>query len=206
VSIGALTAQADSGSPGSTSVNAVARRGGATESASVLIRREVPGDEATIRAVVAAAFAPVDPSPQVPEARLVAALRAGPAWLPALSLVATDPDGTVVGHVLATRGHVDTAPALGLGPLSVRPDRQRRGVGSALVHAVLGAADALGEPLVALLGDPLYYQRFGFRPSDDLHIAPPEPAWRSHFQVRPLTAYDPAVRGTFTYPAPFDDL
>ena len=43
------------------------------------------------------------------------------------------------------------------GPLSVRPDRQRRGVGSALMHAVLGAADALGEPLVALLGSTAYY-------------------------------------------------
>lgn len=157
--------------------------------------------------VIAAAFARADqPAQAAPEAGLVDALRAGPAWLPALSLVATDPDGTVIGHVLATRGRVDTAPVLGLGPLSVRPDRQRRGVGSALMHAVLGAADALGEPLVALLGDPLYYQRFGFRPCGDYHIAPPVMEWRSHFQVRPLTAYDTALGGTFAYPEPFDRL
>lgn len=163
----------------------------------------MPDDIAAIRAVVADAFGGAD---QVPEAELVAALRADAAWLPALSLVATDPDGTVIGHVLATRGHVDTAPALVLGPLSVRPDRQRRGVGSALVHALLGAADAMDEPFVALLGDPLYYQRFGFRPCGDYHIAPPVAQWRPHFQVRPLTAYDPAVRGTFTHPEPFDHL
>ncbi len=166
----------------------------------MLIRREVPGDTAAIRAVTAAAFA------RAAEAGLVDELRAGPAWLPPLSLVATDSDGTVIGHVLATRGHVDTAPVLGLGPLSVRPDRQRRGVGTALMHAVLGAADALDEPLVALLGDPLYYQQFGFRPSGDYHIAPPVAQWRPHFQVRSLTSYDPTLHGTFTYPEPFDHL
>ena len=173
----------------------------------MLIRREMPGDQAVIRVVTAAAFArPQTPEQVPPEAGLVDELRAGPAWLPALSLVATDPDGTVVGHVLATRGHVATAPVLGLGPLSVHPDRQRRGVGSALMHAVLGAADALDEPLVALLGDPRYYRRFGFGPCMDHGVEPPVPQWRPHFQVRPLTAYDPALRGTFSYAEPFDHL
>lgn len=45
-----------------------------------------------------------------------------------------------------------TSSALGLGPLAVRPDQQGQGVGQALMHAVLGAADALGKPFVALLG------------------------------------------------------
>jgi putative acetyltransferase len=137
---------------------------------------------------------------------LIDKLRAGPAWLPPLSLVATNPGGAVIGHVLATRGHIDTTPVLGLGPLSVHPDWQHRGVGSALTHAVLGAADALDEPLVALLGNPAYYQRFGFRPCNDYHITPPVTQWRPHFQVRPLTAHNPALHGTFTYPEPFDHL
>jgi putative acetyltransferase len=173
----------------------------------VLIRRETPCDVAAIRAVTATAFGrPDQPDEIPPEARLVDDLRAGPAWLPALSLIATDRSGTVIGHVLATRGHVGAAPALGLAPLGVRPDHQRHGVGSALMHAVLAAADALDEPLVALLGDPAYYQRFGFLPSTDYGITPAVAQWRPHFQVRPLTAYLPAVRGTFTYPEPFDRL
>jgi putative acetyltransferase len=54
---------------------------------------------------------------------------------------------------------------LGLGPLGVEPGWQRRGVGSALMHAILGGAEACGETLVGLVGDPAYYGRFGFAPA-----------------------------------------
>jgi len=169
------------------------------------VRRELAGDEAAISAVTAAAFA--RPGEDVPaEAPLVDWLRASPAWIPELSLVAVDPDGEIVGHVLCTRGTVDGAAVLALGPLSVRPDRQRVGVGKALVHAVLGAGDALGEPLVALLGSTAYYPRFGFRRSSEYGITPQRPEWTEHFQVRTLTAYDPALRGEFVYPEPFDHM
>jgi putative acetyltransferase len=171
----------------------------------MLIRREIASDADAIRAVTLAAFEPAYPPGQVPpEARLVDELRAGPAWLPALSLVAVTPAGEVIGHVLCTRGHVGQEPVLALGPLSVRPDQQRHGVGSALVHAVLGAADALGEPLVALLGDPGYYRRFGFKLATDCQITPPRPQWQPHFQVRVLSGYQPGLHGMFTYPEPFD--
>jgi putative acetyltransferase len=198
----------------------------------VLIRRESPSDAAVIRAITDAAFAPAPPpagtttgrattgetatrqpatgraaAGQItPEAWLVDELRGSPAWLPALSLVAATPGGDVTGHVLCTRAHVGEAPVLALGPLTVRPDQQRDGVGSALAHAVLGAAEALGEPLVALLGDPGYYHRFGFRLSSDYQITPPKPEWHAHFQVRALTAYAPSLRGAFTYPDPFNRL
>jgi putative acetyltransferase len=162
----------------------------------VLIRREGPGDAAVIREITAAAFA------RPAEAALVDELRESQAWIPALSMVAEE--SGVIGHVLCTRGHVGGAPVLALGPLSVRPDRQRAGVGSALMHAVLGAGDALGEPLVALLGDPGYYGRFGFRLSEEYQISPPVAGWRPHFQVRLLTGYRREVRGTFRYAEPFD--
>jgi putative acetyltransferase len=74
------------------------------------------------------------------------------------------------------------------------------------MHAVIGAADALGEPLIALLGDPGYYARFGFRLAEEYQVTPPRPAWREHFQVRPLAGYQPSVRGEFAYPEPFDQV
>jgi putative acetyltransferase len=177
----------------------------------VLVRREQPADIETVRAIVRAAFAlPLDEREVgdvgPPEVILLDALRADRAWLPALSLVAIDPAGTApIGHVVCTRAHVGDLPVLGLGPLAVRPDQQGRGVGSALMQAVLGAADALSEPLVALLGAPGYYRRFGFRISTDFNIMPPEPGLGGYFQVRPLTTYRPSS-GTFRYAAPFDEL
>lgn len=138
-------------------------------------------------------------------------LRHDEGWLPALSLVATEPADVnvtqqkIIGQVVCTRGTVDGKPALGLGPLAVQPDRQGRGVGSALMHAVLGAADALDEPLVALLGEPEYYARYGFRPSSEYGITAPDVRWGHYFQVRALSAYRP-LEGTFAYAEPFDRL
>ncbi|RKE06852.1 GNAT family N-acetyltransferase [Catellatospora citrea] len=168
----------------------------------VFIRRETPADVDAIRTVTQAAFGPQYAPEPAPEPGLVDQLRADSAWLPALSLVA-EVDGEIVGHVVCTRGRVGDTPALGLGPLSVHPGHQRAGVGSALMHAVLGGADALGEPLVALLGDPGYYRRFGFRPAPELGVLAPDAEWGIHFQARPLAGYDPAVRGLFTYAEPF---
>lgn len=176
----------------------------------MLIRRERPEDVADIRAVTAAAFSSVGHSAPpgevdgVPaEATLVGWLRDDPGWIPELSLVA-EADGEIIGHVVATRGALAGRSALGLGPVSVSPARQRDGVGSALMHAILGAADAMGEPLVVLLGSPDYYRRFGFVPASRLGIEAPDPAWGEHFQVRALTTYDDSVRGTFAFAAPFD--
>jgi len=170
--------------------------------APLLIRREAADDVSVIRAITAAAFARSGGDPT--EARLVDELRASPAWLPELSLVAATPAGGIIGHVLCTRGHIGTFQVLALGPLTVRPGSQGHGVGSALMHAILGAAEALGEPLVALLGDPAYYGRFGFQLGAVYQITAPRPEWQPHFQVRVLTGYQPTVRGVFTYPEPFD--
>lgn len=180
----------------------------------MLIRQERTDDVAAIRAVTAAAFAempysmpPVDPDGVPGEASLVGWLRESAGWIPELSLVAEE-DGTIVGHAVATRGSVDRqglddVAALGLGPVSVAPDRQNSGIGSALVRGVIAAADDLGEPLMVLLGEPAYYSRFGFKPAAELGIAAPEPEWGDYFQACPLAAYDGALTGTFRYAEPF---
>ncbi|HEU0127448.1 MAG TPA: GNAT family N-acetyltransferase, partial [Pseudonocardiaceae bacterium] len=103
-----------------------------------------------------------------------------------------------------SRASITDRSSIGLGPLGVIPACQRRGVGQALMHAALAAADALDAPAVALLGDPGYYSRFGFVAGATLGVLPPVPEWAPHFQVRPLTNWDNSLRGTFRYAPAFD--
>lgn len=118
--------------------------------------------------------------------------------VPGLSIVAIRSD-EVVGHVVCCRRHIESKPALGLGPLGVLPKYQRHGVGSALMHGALAAADALGEPCVAILGDARYYSRFGFEPAARLGVLQENPAWAEHFQLRRLTAWHGSLSGVFHY-------
>ena len=170
----------------------------------VILRREEPNDHAAIFAVHTAAFARPDGG-DVPEAKLVDALRDDSDVIPALSLVALI-NQEVVGHVVCSRASIDASPSVGLGPLGVLPTYQRRGVGHALMHGVLAAADALDEQAVVLLGDPGYYRRFGFQLARSLGILPTDPRWAEHLQVRPLHAWDGSLHGTFHYARAFDDL
>jgi putative acetyltransferase len=173
----------------------------------VILRRERPGDEAAIAAVHVAAFArPDDRGATPPEVTLVDDLRASDAWIPALSIVAIV-DGVIVGHVVCSRATLDGRDSvLGLGPLGVRPEAQNAGVGTALVHAVVAAADALDEPLVALLGNPAYYRRFGFEPATEHGIEPPDPGYGVHFQVRLLIRATGTEHGPFRYAPAFDGV
>ena len=163
------------------------------------VRRETAGDVDAIRDVHRTAFGGAG----AVEATLVDALRADPGWLPHLSLVA-ERDGDLVGHVVATRAWIAEVPALGLGPIGVLPAEQGAGVGSALVYALVGAAQARDETVVGLLGEPGYYARFGFVAASDLAVAAPVPAWGRHFQVLAIAGRPPA--GGFRYAAPFDEL
>jgi putative acetyltransferase len=175
---------------------------------SMLIRRETPADADLIAAVHRDAFADMQPpgATSVGEVDLVAALRESDAWLPELALVA-EADGQIVGHICLTRAHLATdggapVPVLALGPVGVVAAAQRGGVGSALIHAALGGADALGEQLVGLVGHDEYYPRFGFRPGAAFGIEPDVADWAAHFQVRKLDA-DSGQVGVFRYASPF---
>ena len=128
------------------------------------IRPAAPGDAAAVRAVLRAAF------PTAAEADLVERLeRDGDA---VVSLVA-EQEGETVGHVLLSRmrvaGDGRELRALGLGPVAVAPPWQRRGIGSGLIEGALAIAEATGEEIVFVLGDPEYYRRFGF----DQRVAAP---------------------------------
>ena len=171
----------------------------------VIVRRETADDIASVEAVTSAAFAVAGSTEEPVETRLLRALRADNGWIPALSMVLVR-DERVVGHVVCTRGWVGETAALGLGPISVLPACQQQGIGQAMMHAIVGAADAAGEPLIALLGDHRFYRRFGFAAASELGIDAPDPEWGAHFQVRRLTDWTPSITGTFRYAEPFTSL
>jgi putative acetyltransferase len=171
----------------------------------VVIRAERPDDVDAITAVVADAFqSPV-------EARLANAIRASSNFVPEWSLVA-DLRGRLVGHVMVSYVTLDdehTAHRIpSLSPMSVATDYQRRGVGSALIRAVVARVDEAGEPLVVLEGAPAYYGRLGFEYAvpHGIHITLPDWAPPEAAQIMRLSAYDPAIRGHLVYPPAFDTL
>lgn len=124
------------------------------------IRAERPEDVEAIRSVTLQAFAEAPEGGHI-EAAIIDALRAADGL--ALSLVAVE-EGRLAGHIAFSAVRIDgsTEGWYGLGPLSVTPDRQRRGIGQALVREGLRLLRQRHAQGCVLLGDPAYYRRFGF--------------------------------------------
>ena len=105
--------------------------------------------------------------------------RAGP---PVLSTVATSED-RVVGHVAFSPVSADSAPSWSgylLAPLAVLPERQKRGIGSALVEWGIERLAGCGSSVLLVYGDPAYYGRFGFSAKVAEHFVPPYPLQYPH--------------------------
>lgn len=141
-----------------------------TRSADPQLRLERPDDFARIRAVTLAAFS-ASAHGHHGEAALVERLRANCSQT--LSLVA-ESEGQLVGHALFSPVSIEGCDALaggmGLGPVSVLPGFQRRGIGSHLIREGLAVLRARNTPYVCVLGDPAFYGRFGFEPADQCGV------------------------------------
>ena len=124
------------------------------------IRPENPRDIEAIRELTTAAFAAAEHRSGT-EAAIVDALRGAGALT--LSLVAVS-QGELAGHIAFSPVLVEGKDCgwYGLAPLSVKPDRQHRGIGQELVRDGLRRLLALGAAGCVVLGAPAYYQRFGY--------------------------------------------
>ena len=123
------------------------------------IRDEEAGDVAAIAELVREAFASAEHSSGT-EAAIVSGLRAAGALT--VSLVAVQ-DEAIVGHIAISPVRIAGAAGwFGLGPLSVRPACQGRGIGGALIEAALDRLKRQAAAGCVVLGDPGYYGRFGF--------------------------------------------
>jgi putative acetyltransferase len=124
------------------------------------IRPEESDDTDAIRRILEAAF------PTAAEAFLVARLRDEGHLL--ISLVA-EVDGEVVGHIAFSPVRVDGASpgrGVGLAPVAVHPDHQRRGLGGRLIREGLATCKRTRHGFAVVLGEPAYYRRFGFDRAD----------------------------------------
>ena len=107
-----------------------------------------------------------------------------------------------MGHVQAAPGRLNgvVTDVAGVAPVGVAPADQGRGVGSALLRALVRAAEDRSWPLLVLLGDPAYYGRFGFEPTAPLGITyAAVPAGDPHFQARRLRDNTVERHGVFSY-------
>jgi predicted N-acetyltransferase YhbS len=139
----------------------------------ITIRQESRSDIPAIRRVTIAAFLAAPHSSHTEEL-IVDALRS--AGKLTVSAVATHHD-EVVGHVAASPITIGGTECgwYGLGPVSVLPSHQRRGIGSALVMDALLTLSSSGAAGCVVLGAPAFYERFGFKINDAL-ILPGAPA------------------------------
>jgi predicted N-acetyltransferase YhbS len=162
----------------------------------VSCRRERPGDVEAIRRVTIDAFRGL-PYADGTEHLIVDALRERGELV--VSVVA-ESGGEVVGHAAASPVTVSDGAAdwFGLGPVSVTPAAQRRGVGSTVVRTVLERLRRQGASGCVVVGDPAYYVRFGFAttPSMASPDVPPE-----HFMA--LTLRPPTPTGIVTFSSAF---
>jgi putative acetyltransferase len=159
---------------------------------SINIRTETADDVPAIEAVTIAAFLNA-PHTSHTEQFIVGALRR--AGFLTISLVAAA-EGTVIGHVAVSPVAISDGASgwFGLGPISVVPEHQGHGVGSALMREALNMLREQGAAGCVLLGEPEYYRRFGFQ-SDPNLILPDIPA--EYFQAISLDSSHP--RGTVSY-------
>ncbi|TRD11196.1 N-acetyltransferase [Erythrobacter insulae] len=140
----------------------------------ITIRPEAAGDEKTIHALTTAAFKDM-PFADGDEPDLIDRLRAASDLT--LSLVAEDVE-RIVGHIAFSPVTISdgTRDWYGLGPVSVWPELQKKGVGSALIERGIADLRAAGAKGIVLLGSNIYYPRFGFvhEPQLTYKGAPPE--------------------------------
>jgi putative acetyltransferase len=167
----------------------------------MLIRIEEPKDWPAVHAVNVSAF-------ETPaEANLVDMLRKEA--YPVVSLVAEDNEA-IVGHIMfspvSLSGHAGLK-IMGIGPMAVAPEHQRKGIGSALVRVGLERCKQLGFGAVIVLGHPEYYPRFGFSPSIRFGIGCEYKVPEDVFMVMELQpGYLRNATGTIKYHAAFSNV
>ena len=167
----------------------------------MLIRKEETKDYNIIFSVVKKAFESAEHS-DGNEQDLVNALRKSEAYIPELSLVA-EKDGEIVAHIMFTKARVESHIVLALAPLSVLPEYQRQGIGTASIEEGHKIAKNLGYEYSVVLGSEKYYPRAGYVPADTLGIFAPFDAPRENFMAYKIVENASNIYGKIRYAKEF---
>lgn len=167
----------------------------------IIVRQETESDYAEVYQLISEAFVSAEHA-DGNEQDLVEALRKSEAFIPELSLVA-EIDGKLAGHILFTKMKVGVDFALALAPLSVKPEFQRMGVGTALIRTGHPIAGSLGWSWSLVLGSTQYYQRFGYILTEKYGIQAPEGIPANHFMMAKLRSDARPLSGAVAYAKEF---
>ena len=165
------------------------------------IRKETATVYEAVYAVVKRAFESAEHA-DGNEQDLVNALRKGDAFIPELSLVA-EIDGKIVGHIMFTKLRIGNSTQLALAPLSVLPEYQKQGIGTALIHEGHKRARTLGYWYSVVLGNEKYYSRAGYSLARKYGILAPFGVPDENFMVCKLLERASSVSGVVQYAKEF---
>lgn len=161
------------------------------------IREEEEKDFKAISRLLEEAFAK-DPHSDHQEAILAERLRGSASYIRQLSLVAIA-NGKVVGYLMMSKAKVGEETALALAPLAVLPFFQKQGIGTSLVETAHEIASKLGYSLSLVLGEPLYYSRFGYKPSTGFGIKSPFDVPEENYMAISLNGQTKIYEGKVVY-------
>lgn len=167
----------------------------------MIIRQENNNDFNEIYSMVKAAFETAEHS-DGNEQNLVNKLRSSNAFVPELSLVA-EIDNKIAGHIMFTEARVQNETVLVLAPLSVSPEFQKQGVGSALMKEAHKIAKKLGYGYSFVHGSETYYPRCGYLTAELFGIEPPEGIPSKNFMILKLQEKVNALSGKIKYAKEF---
>ncbi len=156
----------------------------------LIVRGEKAADYAVITEINNLAFGRED------EAKLIEDIRKTKNYEFGFSLVAVKEE-VILGHALFSKAFVvhkgRRFKCLALGPIAVLPDHQRKGIGKALIAEGFERAKEVGFGAVVVLGDPAYYEQFGFKPSTAYKVRCSFSKNPEHFMVKEISRN--ALRG-----------
>lgn len=170
----------------------------------LILREETPKDFKDIFEVNKIAFG------QENEAKLIETLRNNTkVFIPELSIVAIE-NNKIVGHILFTKINIkddkgNLNESLGLAPMAVRPEFQKKGIGKQLILKGIETAKELGFKSVIVLGHKTYYPKFGFEPAEKWNIKAPFDIPSNAFMAIELQKDGlKNISGTVIYPKEFE--